>query len=224
MYSLLSILIIIPLIPIIIWSATGAITTAIIIALGISFWKGRKQIYMSVLGMQSAGKTTWYDYLRGENRASEGATSGGVEISEFTITYKDNKDTRELTIAKGLDIDGTEDSIREFYKAQIEKSDVVFFFFDINKYLEIEEYQRVVNSRLDFIYDLIKENDKNLDDVYLIATHLRKVEDAKKALKKVRNILSEKRYKVFTKQLSGIEMQNKEEMEKLKIKLIENTK
>ena len=81
MYSLLSILIIIPLIPIIIWSATGAITTAIIIALGISFWKGRKQIYMSVLGMQSAGKTTWYDYLRGENRASEGATSGGVEIA-----------------------------------------------------------------------------------------------------------------------------------------------
>lgn len=221
MVTLLSILIFIPFIPIIIWGVGGIVSGIAAYFLIKSIWKGRCKIYMTVLGMEGAGKTTWYDFLRGENRAAEGATSGGVEISEFTIPYKDDKGTRMVTIAKGLDISGAETMITEFYKAQIEKSDVIFFFFDVKKYLDNAEYQKDVHSRLDLIYDYIMEFNKKTNDVYLIASHMGKVKDPKKASKQVGDILSKKRYHVFVKQLIGIEMQDIRALESLKKKLID---
>ena len=220
MVTLLSILIFIPLIPIIIIGVGGIASWIYLLLKSISIWKGRRKIYMSVLGMEGAGKTTWYDYLRRENRASEGATSGEVEIGEFTIPYEDDKGTRELTIAKGLDISGARDS-QSSYKDQIEKSDVIFFFFDVKKYLDNAEYQKDVHSRLDLIYDYIMEFNKKTNDVYLIASHKGKVKDPKKALKQVRDILSEKRYRDLVKYLICIEMRETKEVEYLKKRLID---
>lgn len=126
-----------------------------------------KKNKLGVLGMQQAGKTRFLSYLRGKPFI-EGQTSRN-SYDEFTYSLSNEK---KIFIKSGIDIGGGT-IYRSDYNRIIDESDVLLFFFNINKYLknveeEDEFYQRSCNSRFEHIYDKTR-TEKQV--VFIIATH-----------------------------------------------------
>ena len=103
-----------------------------------------------ILGMQNSGKTTIYDFLRGEKKA--GVTTNINDYDEFTYSFNS---TNSIVIRKGIDTGGDPAIFGRYYKKMIENKNIDFCFFVFNsfKYVNEEEYRREVNARLHAIYE-----------------------------------------------------------------------
>jgi hypothetical protein len=193
----------------------------IVSAIGISIWAtGKEQIGMAVLGMQQSGKTTWYDYLNGQNRHEK--TTNKDIVDSFTMHLSDEK---SVTIKKGIDIGGDKAFIKEHYEKMIndKENDFVIFFFNIEKYLNKIGYQRDVNSRLDLIYSIlikkITEEYEISKRVFIIMSYKDKLSNPDKSFKDVTTLLSSKKYSPITKQMYCVNMLDAHEKETIKKKI-----
>jgi hypothetical protein len=103
-----------------------------------------------ILGMQNSGKTTIYDFLRGEKKA--GVTTNIDDYNEFTYSFNS---TESIVIRKGVDTGGDPAIFGRYYSRMIENKNIDFCFFVFNsfKYVNEEEYRREVNARLHSIYE-----------------------------------------------------------------------
>ena len=168
-----------------------------------------KENKLGVLGMQQAGKTKFLSFLRGVPYVER--STSREEYDSFTIYLKEGK---EVHISQGIDIGGG-DTYRSEYKKIIENSDVVFYFFDINKYFKDEvmkdriTYRRECNSRFEFIFDSIKDK-----QVLLVATHTDLCGLHSSQIKsKFDEIVSGKRYKDMLQQVCFINLNDKRQVE-----------
>ncbi|MFK8303334.1 GTPase domain-containing protein [Capnocytophaga stomatis] len=168
-----------------------------------------KENKLGVLGMQQAGKTKFLSLLRGEAYVER---STSIEKYEpFTIYLKGGKEVR---ISQGVDIGGG-DTYRLKYKEIIENSDVVFYFFDINKYFKDEvmedriTYRRECNSRFEFIFD--KKQEKK---VLIVATHTDLCGIHSSQIKsEFDKIVRDKRYKNMLQQVCFINLNDEKQVE-----------
>jgi len=111
---------------------------------------------VAILGMKNAGKTTMWNNIRNISIAKPDETSYD-KIDSFT--YK-KKDGSEIIIKPGYDIGGG-DFYKTNYPSLIDKADIVFYLFDINRWNN-EEERREIKSRLQFITEKCIEKNKNL--------------------------------------------------------------
>lgn len=124
---------------------------------------------LGVLGMKKAGKTKFLSFLRNVPYVEK-----DTEIEPYK-PFKYTHETKVIHIDAGVDIGGG-NLYRSEYNRIIEKSDVVFYFFDISKYLknspyETVGYRRACNSRLEHIYTTGKEIKKH---IVVVGTHIDK--------------------------------------------------
>lgn len=192
-------------IPIIAWGLLGALGGALIGRLIGSIWDKGRKIGMAVLGMKQSGKTTWYNYLTGDNRVAQ--TYDSVRIKEIFLKFPDGKEAR---IKEGVDIGGDEGNVTEYYKKMIDNNEVVLFFFSAYDYLNDNEYRRVVNGRLDYIK-------RHLGDKYFyyIMTYADKIPDREGALSKILDVLKEEDFFKMQKGYFLINATDKKELEDL---------
>lgn len=127
-----------------------------------------KKNKLGILGMQGAGKTRFLRFLQ-KKPFIEG-TSSRDSYTQFKYTLQSKK---EITILAGVDIGGG-NVFRGDYNKILQSSDVILYFFDINRYLknELDQdgvlYQRSCNSRFEHIYSQKKQSNKSVE---IIATH-----------------------------------------------------
>lgn len=153
------------------------------------FSSDKKEIYVSVLGPSSSGKTTLHNFLR--NTKYKDATIGHNDLGQITI----KKDGKKITLKKGKDIAGSDQAVKSYYKDELKSSDVCFFIFDASKILENEAYSKNVNARLNFINKFCKTIKNEELKILLVASHFDKVANnssTKKAIwSKIDKIASE---------------------------------
>ncbi|MDR2223900.1 MAG: GTPase domain-containing protein [Flavobacteriaceae bacterium] len=153
------------ILPIVIWGAV--VLGGLIFGAAISgMFKDPKRNKLGVLGMQFSGKTLFLNFLQGFDY-TERAT-GREDYNEFRFKTSTGK---EILIAKGEDYGGSKE-YRTFYKTVVDRSDVLFFFLDISKYLNDVDYKRDCNSRFLFIDSLrIDSKTQEKKEVIVVATH-----------------------------------------------------
>ena len=126
-----------------------------------SYWYSKKtneaEIGVAILGMKGAGKTTLLTVLR--NKTDEEINTTSYEPYNAFYYTKSNGNT--LRIRGGCDIGGGR-SYRMYYEDFINNSDIVFFLFDINRWKYFEEDRREIQSRLQFVTEKCKANNKLL--------------------------------------------------------------
>ncbi|WHT39531.1 GTPase domain-containing protein [Myroides sp. mNGS23_01] len=164
-----------------------------------------KKNKLGVLGMQTAGKTRFLSFLR--NVPFKEQAAGRVAYNEFKYKLKNNK---EITILAGVDIAGG-NIFRNNYDEILQSSDVILYFFDINRYLknELDEdgilYQRSCNSRFEHIYSQIKISNK---PVIIIATHKDHVSFSENEMKFKFDTLIQNGNKAYKEMLQNIHYVN----------------
>lgn len=102
-----------------------------------------------ILGMQNAGKTTIYDFLRGKKNA--GVSTNIDDYDEFTFKMGGGE---EIHIREGKDLGGDDGIFGKYHDKMIndEHVDFCFFVFNVFEYLNTLDYRRRVNSRLHSMY------------------------------------------------------------------------
>lgn len=177
--------------------------------LAVSIWADGDRIGMAVLGMKQSGKTTWYNYLTGDNRV--GQTYDSVDVNEISLKFPGGK---EAIIREGKDIGGDEGNVSVYYRMMIENNEVVLFFFNAYDYLNDIKYQREVNGRLDYIK-------RHLGDKMLryIMTYADKLHDRNGSLNEILNLLKEKDFFKMQKGYFLVNATDKNELEKLKTEI-----
>lgn len=115
---------------------------------------------LGLIGMQSSGKTTFLNNLRGIETVLSPSSREYYKSFKFHLS-----NGKTIYINKGNDIGGAKNYISE-YREVINKSDVVLYFFDVSKYLTSIDYKRECNSRLDHI-NVDSENKK----IVIIGSH-----------------------------------------------------
>lgn len=176
--------------------------------------KGNK---IAVLGPQGSGKTTFLNYLRGKENYYETNATGKERYEGFSFKLSSGK---EITIKSGEDIGGG-DLYRELYEDLIKKSDSVVFIFDINKYLSDEEYEKMTNARMQFVYEKFCSNfnEKEIPRrISIILSHSKNYkEDEAEFFKKIRELKkSKKDYSKILRNFHACDMTNPKDMENLK--------
>lgn len=167
----------------------------------------KKTIGMAVLGMQGAGKTTWYNYLTKEKRKGQTTTHS---VGKIEMRLENGK---KLIIKSGTDIGGV-DEYQYKYNEMVEENDIILFLFSLKAYKDDKLYQRRVHSRIDLIQD--KMNDEKY--LYVIMTHSDQVQDKAarmKAESNIQNVLKS----VKNSQYDLVNMTCKEDCEKIKKKI-----
>ncbi|UZR99850.1 hypothetical protein [Chondrinema litorale] len=204
-------------IPIIIW---GVISGATLLGAGYSLFNlSKKKIYISALGPVSSGKTTFHNYLR--KTKFEDGTIGHNDLKEIKIEIKDKK----ITLSKGKDISGTEQAVKAYYKDEINKSDLIFYFLDSKKMLVDKSYVEVNIGRLNFINKINKERHKNnRAKVIIIASHYDSVSHINNARQKVWQKIEKIASEGGIQAPHFINLTDSSQLEKLKIKLFEDEK
>lgn len=110
---------------------------------------------IGVLGMQEAGKTQLYRTLKGEPYGCYEATPTD-DYAPFEFDFNG----RKVRIEKGRDIGGTEEYILPYYADMIKRKDIIFFVFDVERYLHDSGYASSVRARLDFVWRRLKEREE----------------------------------------------------------------
>lgn len=146
---------------------------------------------IAILGLQSAGKTTFLKFLQGDkNYKNSNHNTGLDEYEEFDV-YVGSK---IITISKNVDIGGSKAFMRNYTKV-LEDTDMAFFLFDASLFFNDDEYYRDFCARVDFLKSLTKIS------TYFIATHPDKLEINEKELKvKMSEKLNNKHYKSYVEQ------------------------
>lgn len=145
-------------IPILVWvaiAAAGGIAAYFGSKLLKDLWEGDRRS-LGIIGMQRSGKTRFLSFLRNIQYTEK--PTGKEKYSRFDFTTASGK---VITILEGVDIGGGE-QYRSDYKEIIEKNDVIFYFFDVEKYLKGDlSYERECNSRFDFVVRALVGDKKN---------------------------------------------------------------
>lgn len=148
---------------------------------------------LGILGMQESGKTQLLRTLQEKPYTKYEATSTD-DYSSFTVKIND----KQIVIQKGRDIGGDERYIRPYYKDFIESKDVIFFVFDVKKYLYDTHYAQNVRNRLDFVHRKLQEKDESdINSKYsIIGSHLDQLSNSRQrtALKELQSSVSGKSY------------------------------
>lgn len=120
-----------------------------------------------LLGLPSAGKTTFLKRLKSEMISEdESTTMNEKKTGEFTFKFNGQK----ILIKNVTDTPGANRYSHEYEKYKNFNGDI-YFFFNVNGYLRYLENERITNARLDQIYHVFKDKiDKN--EVYIIGTHI----------------------------------------------------
>ncbi|KIA89578.1 GTPase domain-containing protein [Kaistella jeonii] len=166
---------------------------------------------LGILGMDAAGKTLFLCFLRGvpyhENMAK---TAVNDEYKSFIFTTSSGD---KINVDSGFDIPGMSD-YRIKYHEIMDKSDMIFYFFDINRYFDEIDYQRECNSRFLYLNEYFeKKSEKKL---LIFGSHLDKCkEDKNKVLENLRKLIREKPYKGLIEKITPINLTNKEELIKI---------
>lgn len=177
------------------------------------FSSEKKEIYVSVLGPSSSGKTTLHNFLR--NTEYKDATIGHNDLEKIVL----KKDDKKVTIKKGKDIAGSEQAVKAYYKEEIQLSDVSFFIFDSSEILKNESYSKNVNARLNFINKHCKTIKKEKIKILLIASHFDKVKDNPSVKKLIWNRIDKIATEGKINKPIFINLTNKTELETLKNEL-----
>lgn len=175
--------------------------------------KNFKGVGMAVLGMQESGKTTWYNYLLGENR--EGQTTEYI-IRQFSISLGDGDDNK-LTIREGKDIGGVEE-YQKYYEEMVKTNDKILFLFNLNNYDTKWNYQRQVHSRIQLICEAMGK-DKVSENLYIIMTHADKVKNLEKTKANTKMNIQDKEYGKKIKFFEAVNMVLKKDCNQLKTKI-----
>ena len=200
------IILFIPLV--VIWAAAAG-ASAVVGVVGRYYYKknSQKKYKLGVLGMQGAGKTRFLSYLRNVPYVEKGTSKEPYE----SFTYKFEK--KEILIDAGVDFGGG-DLYRVEYNRIIKNSDVILYFFDIDRYLneksktEEVSYRRACNSRIEHIHSADKEA-----DIVFVATH---IDLCKKVEEEVRleflKLIENKSYYSSLKDVELIDITNKDQL------------
>lgn len=176
-------------------------------------YKDSKEKRLGILGMQTAGKTRFLSFIRNIEFA-EGQTS---RKSFESFKYK-SSNGKSITIKSGMDIGGG-DHYRVDYNKVIDKSDLILYFFDIERYLknimdgDNRYYQRSCNSRFEHVFSQTKGNGKS---VIIVATHKDKCEFPEdEARIKFDNLIQAKTYKDMLNNIKYVNLTNINEINNL---------
>lgn len=195
--------------PFIIWAGiaiVGAFTVAGIAGIN---WNDPKKNKLGILGTQGSGKTLFLSYL--QNKLFIERSSGRDKYDEFQYELS-NK--RTITICSGFDIGGG-DFYRDNYNEILIESDVILYFFNINKYLKNFQnpngtyYRRGCDSRFEHVYSKTKDTKKN---VVIIGTHRDLYDKTESELKSTFNtLISNKSYRELLKNIELVNLTNIQE-------------
>lgn len=180
---------------------------------------------LGIIGMQASGKTRFLSFLRDVEYVEKNTSKEKYE--SFTYTTPSGK---KILISEGTDIGGG-NMYREMYENIISESDVIFYFFDIHKYLNDTQYMRECNSRFHSVAELLcqseeielkltKDFEKVLKDkkkkIVFFATHKDQVGiDNEKLVEEFKTKLSSKIYRDLVDYTFPMDTRNKEELSKL---------
>ncbi|MEW4925772.1 GTPase domain-containing protein [Algibacter sp. 2305UL17-15] len=197
-------------IPIALWGLAAAATATATYFGGRAIFKRKNRTKLGVLGMQAAGKTRFLSFLR--NIPFIEKSTDKEEYKSFT--YRHNK--KAIRIDTGIDIGGGS-IYKDDYISIIKNSDVVFYFFDISKYLNNEiksgefNYKRECNSRFELVFS---ESKKLEIPTVFIGTHSDQcLKDQKVIRKEFLNLLKNKSYYSSLKDVVIINLTNTKQLE-----------
>ena len=174
---------------------------------------GRK---VCILGMTGAGKTRILKVLQNQpyNEHRDHQTKGGGEPFERFICKLQNG--VELYIRKGIDYNGDDSNIIQFYEDLLSKCEIVFFVFDINKYLHDKtDYAFKVNARINYIN---RHKGKQIKEMVFLGTHLDEIpsdEERKKASDDFYRRIQGKTYVDVVKKFKVLDATKKKDVEKI---------
>lgn len=199
--------------PFVIWGVIALVGGVTVTSMA-GFWDKPEKRTLGLLGMQISGKTRFLSYIRKIPYVEK--RTGRDIYKEFTYILNNGK---KITICSGADIGGG-DTYRVDYDKILEKSDVILYFFDIDKYLRNEMdlgsnllYQRSCNSRFEHIHSRIKTSEKLFK---VIATHTDKCSLSENDMKRQFDSLSSnKSYKGILKEIEYVNLTNSSEIESL---------
>ena len=164
---------------------------------------------LGILGMQSAGKTRFLSFLRNIPFIDKGTEIEGYDPFIY------NHDGKVIHIDAGEDIGGG-DLYRDEYDRILKKSDVIFYFFDISKYLKNNTthgigYRRASNSRIEHISSAITGSKKN---IILVGTHFDLCSKGKSKVKsEFLKINEHKHYYTILKHLELIDLTDENQIQ-----------
>jgi hypothetical protein len=161
---------------------------------------------LGVIGMKSSGKTTMLNNLRGIKTVPQTTYKESYESFKFELN-----NGKTISIDKGNDIGGSKNFMIE-YKEIINKNEVILFFFNVSDYLTKIEYKRECNSRLEFIY-----NDLKNKKTAIIASHADVPNRSKIILEEeILNQVRDKKYSnLFNNGFYVVNLTNNEEFKQL---------
>jgi len=125
-----------------------------------------REISLGILGMQGAGKTRFLCHLRGVPFVDK--ATGKEPYNPFNYKIEELL----ICVEAGEDLGGG-NIYRDEYDRIIDKSDLLFYFFDISKYLnntltEGISYRRASNSRIEHI----SSTSEQTENIIIVGTHL----------------------------------------------------
>lgn len=161
---------------------------------------------LGMIGMKSSGKSTLLKNLGGVKEVKIDSFKDIYESFVYTISSD-----KKIFIEKGTDIGGNKPFMAN-YEHIINNNNVIFYFFNINRYLTETEYKRECNSRLAFIFSRITNK-----KFALIASHSDHSDLEKNKLEEeVLNQVSGKEYSnLFNDNLYVVNLTDKNEFKKL---------
>lgn len=143
-----------------------------------------------VLGMKGSGKTRFYRFLQGKPYIE-----GETEQEEYGgFAYK-KKDGETIFIKKGIDIGGGDCFVKDNYEDMIYNCDCLVFCFDMPLYLSNAEYEKDVNSRIDFVWRKFK--DRKIDERNFVTLASHTTPGDKDSINKMKEKIKDKEFKNF---------------------------
>ncbi|MBZ9631624.1 GTPase domain-containing protein [Salegentibacter sp. LM13S] len=149
-------------------SATLKLAGAVLGGVGIVTY-GIKEITkeerkIAVLGLRDSGKTTYQNYLRRKNTVERTPAEGTYHEEVATFNYKSKK----IYIEPGLDVSGSDESIKNLYAEEIGKSNLVFYLFNAEKFITSKDYKEEAKVLLYYVLKKMKKKVK----LIILATHV----------------------------------------------------
>lgn len=183
-----------------------------------------KKCAITLLGISQAGKTLFRYTLASLNKPNELSiyknerTLGVSVIKPFDFLLDDET---LIKIEKGSDIGGNLEN-QENYKEYVNQDRVVFFFFDIERYLNNDKYYELTNKQLDIFYNIQCEAEIEMNNLHVIATHEDILSDTSTdgAKERLKNRLHQYNWDYFDKVMKNLYLVNMTDPSNVKERVI----